>query len=364
MYDIFISYATKDGLELAEKISNLIRSEYMLTPYFSNISDYSGEQIDLKIKNALQASTKVLFVLTPEAIKSKWVQGELGIALETKLDADIIICRRSDVKKGSLPITIINKEHLEFENFESLVPQLNKLNWGIVVVIPVAGKGSGLYPFNRGMPKVLLPVREKPLLYHIIDKLDPKYFSKVVILTGYFKKMIEYYVDIYDSKINIECVETKGATLPLALKNMNIKSTFMMYFSDIIIEGELDWKDFISHHNNNKTNSNAIGTLMSSEKYKLHVGRIIPDKRKAQLIGEFEEKPDAPLGYSINMAVSIFEPKFLELISDNDISLYGHTVINAMNGGYKFSYYGHDNWLHIQTLNDWYTAQEKYFGIE
>jgi NDP-sugar pyrophosphorylase family protein len=61
------------------------------------------------------------------------------------------------------------------------------------------------------------------------------------------------------------------------------------------------------------------------------------------------------------MAVSIFEPEFLDSVEENDISLYGDTLGRAMEQDKKFCIYSHDRWRHIQTLTDWYEAQQDYF---
>jgi choline kinase len=358
-HDLFISYATTDGLVLAREVSEFLTRKYLLSVYLADEQKRSGEVIDAKVKEAINSSRKVLLLFTPDATRSHWVQGEASFALELK--KTLIICRRKDVEKNFLPLQLMDKEHTVFADSQTLVEFLDKeMRWGIPLIIPCAGKSGGLYPMNLGMPKVLLPIGDRPILHHIIQKLDPRVFSQVIILTDKFSEMIEYFANLARADIPIRCLRTSHPRLPMALKEMGLETPFMIHYSDIIIEGDFDWKDFIEHHKNHKQRNAVIGTLMASNRYQMAVGRIRTGGQ--QIIKEFTEKPESleSVGYSINMAVSIFEPDFLTYVEDGDQSLYGHTVRRAMAQKKKFCLYGHDNWRHIQTLSDWYEAQAEY----
>ncbi len=359
MYDLFISYSTKGGLALAKSLANSLEKDLWKSVYVAD-KEIIGGILNEQIRNAISQSKRVLIIFTPDAVDSDWVLGEAELARE--MGKEIVILRRTDVPQTALPIPLQKITSIVFNDESDLYISIIKLDWGIPVIIPCAGKASGLYPFNVGMPKILFPVGERPILHHIVDKLEPKLFSKVILLTGYFSKMVEYYASLLNTDIPIECVTTTSEKLPLALKNMNIKTTFMLYFSDIILEGDVNWAGFIKRHERDKQDQGVIGTLMTSKKHKLLVGRVETDGQDPHLISGFAEKPDNSMGYSINMAVSIFEPEFLSLVREDDKSLFGDTFTHAMKDNYRFSHYAHDNWLHIQTLNDWYVVQTAYFG--
>ncbi|HBB86833.1 MAG TPA: hypothetical protein DC047_04390 [Blastocatellia bacterium] len=358
-YDLFISYATTDGLALAKEVSAFLKKKYLLSVYLADEQERSGELIDTKVKEAIKSSRKVLVLFTPDATSSSWIQGELTFASE--LRKPLLICRRQDVEKNLLPIQLMQREHIVFADHETLVDRLDKeKSWGIPLIIPCAGKSGGLYPMNLGMPKVLLPVGDRPILHHIIQKLDPRVFSQVIILTDKFSEMIEYFAKLALSDIPIKCIKTPHPQLPMALKEMGLETTFMIHYSDILIEGDFNWQSFIEHHKYNKQQNSVVGTLMASNRYKMAVGRIKMGGQ--QIITEFTEKPESieSIGYSINMAVSIFEPDFLRYVEEADYSLYGHSVKRAMAQKKKFCLFEHDTWRHIQTLSDWYDAQIHY----
>ncbi|HEX5733729.1 MAG TPA: sugar phosphate nucleotidyltransferase [Blastocatellia bacterium] len=358
MYDLFISYATTDGLTLARAVFEMLRKKYLLDIFMADEEARTGESLDNIVRSAITESKQLLVLFTQSATESRWVKGEVAVALND--NKRVITCRSHDVAMKALPPRLEDEKQIVFTGVEDLLDSLEREEWGIPLIIPAAGKSGGLFPLNIGMPKILLPVGEKPILHHIIDKLDSRVFSKVIILTKQFSDTIGYYARFVKTDIPIKCIESPASTLPMALKMMSLEKPFVLHYSDIIIEGDFDWGDFLNHHKDYKRRFGVIGTLMASANYKLPVGRI--KKGRNQLIDRFIEKPDIEAGgNAINMAVSIFEPEFLDGIRSDDISLYGDSLKRALEIDKKrFCIYDHDRWRHIQTLTDWYEAQNPF----
>jgi glucose-1-phosphate thymidylyltransferase len=57
-------------------------------------------------------------------------------------------------------------------------------------IIPVAGVGSRLRPHTYAIPKVLLNVAGKPILYHILDKISGEGINEASIIIGHMGEMI------------------------------------------------------------------------------------------------------------------------------------------------------------------------------
>jgi glucose-1-phosphate thymidylyltransferase len=57
-------------------------------------------------------------------------------------------------------------------------------------IIPVAGVGSRLRPHTYAIPKVLLNVAGKPILYHIMDKMMVEGVNEATIIIGHMGEMI------------------------------------------------------------------------------------------------------------------------------------------------------------------------------
>lgn len=359
MCDIFISYSMHDGRALARSIETLLKRELHLDVFLFEQDQPASQSLDEEVRRAIRSAKHVLILFTPKAIGSHWVEGEISFAQSE--GKALILCRHESVAHSALPIPVQALLSHSFKEEADLTELLRRQEWGIPVIIPAAGSSSGLYPINQGMPKILLPVREKPILHHIIEKLQHRMFSRIIILAGEFQPMLEYYASIVPSAVPVECVRSQHPLLPSALAAMKIRTTFMLHYSDIVLEGEVDWTRFVAQHKGCRKQFGVIGTLMTSPKYKLVVGRITSDLTTPQLIGSFVEKPDDLFGHNVNMAVSIFEPKVLEYVDEHDVSFFGDTVTRAL-AHEKFAHFGHDRWLHIQTLTDWYVAQQRFLA--
>ena len=67
-------------------------------------------------------------------------------------------------------------------------------------VILSAGEGKRLRPFTDTIPKVMLPIANKPILAHVIDAVKNTGINEIIIIVGYKKERImEYFKDYTDS---------------------------------------------------------------------------------------------------------------------------------------------------------------------
>lgn len=88
-------------------------------------------------------------------------------------------------------------------------------------MIFAAGLGTRLKPLTDRMPKALVPVAEKPLLQHVLDKLHDSGFDDIVVNVHHFADQIVDYLADTDVKISDETdqlLETGGGlkkALPL-----------------------------------------------------------------------------------------------------------------------------------------------------
>ncbi len=70
-------------------------------------------------------------------------------------------------------------------------------------IIPVAGQGTRLRPFTHTTPKALVNVAGKPMIAHILDRLEDLGIKDVVLVVGYLgEKIVDYVNDRY--KFNLQ----------------------------------------------------------------------------------------------------------------------------------------------------------------
>ena len=57
-------------------------------------------------------------------------------------------------------------------------------------VILAAGEGRRLRPFTETMPKVMLPIANKPILEYVFDALKKAGINDIILVVGYKKECI------------------------------------------------------------------------------------------------------------------------------------------------------------------------------
>lgn len=129
-----------------------------------------------------------------------------------------------------------------------------------------AGLGTRLKPLTDTMPKALVPVGGKPLLYHVIEKLKSAGIKKIVINIHHFGEMIIDYVK-ENNNFGIEIVfsderqmllETGGA-IKHAVDLLG-DEPFLIHNVDIL--SNVDLEALINAH----TESNSAATLLVSKR--------------------------------------------------------------------------------------------------
>ena len=105
-------------------------------------------------------------------------------------------------------------------------------------VILAAGEGKRLRPFTETMPKVMLPVANKPVLEHVLDALKNSGITEIILVVGYKKEVImDYFKDYKEIKITY-VVQDKQLGTAHALSNAenHINSSFIVIPGDNIID--------------------------------------------------------------------------------------------------------------------------------
>ena len=132
-------------------------------------------------------------------------------------------------------------------------------------VILAAGEGKRLRPFTETMPKVMLPVANKPILEYVVESLKKAGIHDIVIVVGYKKEVImEHFKDYKDVKIEYVTQDKQiGTAHALLQAKKHIKNDFIVVSGDNII----DHKSFINLIKDESKYSILIKTREQSMKY-------------------------------------------------------------------------------------------------
>ena len=134
-------------------------------------------------------------------------------------------------------------------------------------MIFAAGLGTRLRPLTDSMPKALVPVCGKPLLWHVMMKLKEAGIDEVVVNVHHFAGMIEDYlesVDCLGMTVHVsderDMLRETGGGIMHARKFLEATpGGFLVHNVDII--SDLDLRGFVS-----QCRPDALATLLVSER--------------------------------------------------------------------------------------------------
>lgn len=109
------------------------------------------------------------------------------------------------------------------------------------VIIPLAGRGTRLQPHTFTKPKPLVTCAGKPVLGHILDKLEDVPVEEIIFIVGHLGEQIEQYVEPnYDFPARyVVQEELKGQAHALRLARDCVHSDVLIIFVDTIFEADL-----------------------------------------------------------------------------------------------------------------------------
>ena len=251
----------------------------------------------------------------------------------------------NDHKQILLPVLEENGVLVNYLNWQDVfgVLKKNESLKDVQVVIMAGGKGARLEPFTKVLPKPLMPVNDKPVIEHIIEKftffgimdfyLTVNYKSR--ILKSFFQELQpEYSVKFFDEK---EPLGTAGGLKPHKEK---FKDPFFVTNCDIIIDS--DYSDIYNFH---KSTKNDLTLVASTKDFEIPYGICELDK-KGQL-SDINEKPKQ--NFLANTGLYILNPDVLDLIPEDKFFHMTELIKNANKKKMKVGVYPIEDskWLDI-----------------
>lgn len=179
------------------------------------------------------------------------------------------------------------------------------------VVIMAGGKGTRLDPFTKILPKPLIPMHNKPIVEHIMDRFYKNGFNNFILVLNYKKEMIKNYFSENSLPYDIGFVEEGdyyGTAGGLSLLKNKLNETFIVTNCDTILEG--DYIDFFKWHKE----MNNVMTIVGSHK-EVTVPYGVLNMSNGSLVG-IDEKPKMDM--FINTGTYIFEPAVFDFINEKE----------------------------------------------
>src|SRR3989338_6888430 len=189
-------------------------------------------------------------------------------------------------------------------------------------IILAAGYATRLKPLTDNIPKPLLNVAGKPIIEHIIQKIDGvKEISRIYVVTNdKFERHFRQWLAGFDAKVPVEIINdgTKSNEDRLgalgdvhhAINAKNISNDIMVIAGDNLFE--LSLSEVSSFFKKRKSNVIVLHDVKDIEIARRY-GIVEVDNNNVVL--NFEEKPNSPKSTLASTGIYIFPRKTLQLIN-------------------------------------------------
>jgi mannose-1-phosphate guanylyltransferase len=227
-------------------------------------------------------------------------------------------------------------------------------------VILAGGFGTRMRPLTLTRPKPLLPVLNKPVLVHIIDKL-PKEIDEVILATNYKTELIEEFFLDEPATVPVRIVtEPEPLGTAGAVKNCRrfLKGTTLVLNCDIL--DSLDLTKFIRYHREKR---GAATISLWQVEDPSHYGAVSYANGR---IDRFVEKPapgEAPSNL-VNAGTYLLEPSVLDYIPEGKMvslerEVYPQVIADGK-GLFGYPFTGH--WLDAGRLDSYLATHAALLG--
>ncbi len=109
-------------------------------------------------------------------------------------------------------------------------------------IIPLAGKGTRLRPHTHSRPKPLVRVANRPVLDHVLERLQGVGVDEVICITGHLQDQIRHYLDTRHADLErryVEQVDQLGTADAIRLAEPYVDGPVLIVFVDTIFEADL-----------------------------------------------------------------------------------------------------------------------------
>ena len=216
-------------------------------------------------------------------------------------------------KINIIPIIEESRKIVDVLTFEKVFKK-NKANhktsaFSKTVVIMAGGKGTRLEPFTSVLPKPLVPINEKPVIEHIIEKfVNNNNKVNFFITLNYKSRVLRAFFQEKRANYKLSFVEEPkplGTAGGLGLLKGKIKKPFLVTNCDTIIN--INFDNLMNFHTSNK---NSLTLVASSKEYIIPYGTC--KLNKSGQLQSIVEKPK--LDFFVNIGLYVFSPDIIKLI--------------------------------------------------
>ena len=236
---------------------------------------------------------------------------------------------------------------------EKIQPQKSLAN--VPVVIMAGGKGTRLEPFTKILPKPLVPVHERPIIEHIIERFTELGCTDFNLTVNYKGRILKAYFEELQPDYGVQFVEEQeplGTAGSLRFLDGQFNQPFFVTNCDIIIKA-----DYSSIYKFHKKGGYDVTLVASAKEYIIPYGTC--ELNDDGHLSHINEKPK--YDFLINTGLYVLNPDVLKMIPKNSFYHITHLIENAKNRGKKVGVFPIDDdaWIDVGQWAEYQQAVDK-----
>ncbi|MEO5374470.1 MAG: nucleotidyltransferase family protein [Alphaproteobacteria bacterium] len=221
-----------------------------------------------------------------------------------------------------------------------------------VAVVMAGGLGKRLRPLTEDVPKPLLPVAGRPILFILLDQLLSEGFTRICITVNYRREMIKAAVsDVAAYRHRVEFIdedEPLGTAGSLGLLPVRPRAPFAVVNADLLTNISLS--DMMAVHT---ADGNMVTMATKREKHVIPYGVV---ELEGSAVTGLLEKPERV--YFLNTGVYVASPEVLDLIPrDRFLDMTDVVSLLLERGSRVGSFPVSEYWLDIGSREHYERAQ-------
>jgi glucose-1-phosphate cytidylyltransferase len=182
------------------------------------------------------------------------------------------------------------------------------------VVILCGGRGTRLQEHTRSIPKPLVEIGGRPILWHVIQLYAVQGFRRFVLCTGYKGELIEAFAASYawPDGVQVQCVDT-GLETPTGGRIARVAEhvgpgTFCATYADGV--ADIDFARLLDFHDDH-------GRLATMTVVRPELQFGVTEMGEDGVVSGFREKPRSE--HWINGGFFCFEPGVLDYLTESSV---------------------------------------------
>ena len=260
-------------------------------------------------------------------------------------------------KTELVPVVDLNNKVMDYYTWSGVFGGTNSKQpeqFSAHVVIMAGGKGERLKPFTNILPKPLVPIHDKPIIQHIIDKFTPYGLKDFYLTLNYKSRIIKAFFEEEEPDYNLHYVyENKplGTAGSLSYLEGKMDAPFIVTNCDIIVKA--DYAEIYKYH---LEHDNAITLVASANEHTIPYGIC-----KLSNNGHLSHIVEKPTHYNlINTGYYILNPDIIELIKKDELYNMTDLIKDARDKNLQVGVYtvGESDWIDIGQWKEYLKATE------